>query len=181
MADSSPASLQIARRIQQLSEITGKAVSWLTLLMMLLMTLVVVLRYGFGMGWIALQESVLYLHAMVLMLGMAYTMKHDGHVRVDIFFRRFPPKKKNWVNLGGHLLFLIPTCCFILYMSWPYVAQSWSILEGSQEAGGLPLVFVLKGLLLLTPVLLILQAMAEFIQVLILGSTESQQNDLEAL
>ena len=107
MADSSPASLQIARRIQQLSEITGKAVSWLTLLMMLLMTLVVVLRYGFGMGWIALQESVLYLHAMVLMLGMAYTMKHDGHVRVDIFFRRFPPKKKNWVNLGGHLLLLL--------------------------------------------------------------------------
>ena len=163
MAEISPFWLAVARRIQQLSELTGKAISWLTLIMMLVMTLVVVLRYGFEMGWIALQESVLYLHAIVLMLGMAYTLKLDGHVRVDIFYRRFPARKQARVDLMGHLLFLIPTCLFILYMSWPYVAQSWSILEGSQEAGGLPLVFVLKGLLLLMPVLLILQALADIV------------------
>ena len=146
-----------------------------------MMTLVVILRYGFEMGWIALQESVLYLHAIVLMLGMAYTMKHDGHVRVDIFFRRFEAQQQDKVNLVGHILFLIPTCCFVFYMSWPYVLQSWSILEGSQEAGGLPLVFVLKGLLLLTPALLILQALAEIIQISLNKKVNSDSDKMEAI
>lgn len=146
-----------------MAERIGQFISWLTLLMMLLMTLVVVLRYVFQIGSIALQESVLYLHAIVLMLGMAVTLKNDQHVRVDIFYRQFSSVKKARVNLVGHILFLIPTCIFILLMSWDYVIQSWQILEGSQEAGGLPMVFVLKGLLIVMPVCLILQAIAEIL------------------
>lgn len=141
----------------------GRWVSWLTFIMMLLMTAVVVLRYVFNFGSIAMQESVIYLHATILMLGMASTLKHDKHVRVDIFYRKFSQKKKDTVNLVGHIVFLIPLCVFMLYMSWRYVTQSWSILEGSQEAGGLPLLFLLKSLLLIMPTLLILQALAEIV------------------
>lgn len=152
---------QIEKWAGAVSSAVGAIVAWLTLVMMLLMTLVVVLRYVFGVGSIALQESVLYLHAVVLMLGMASTLKQDEHVRVDIFYRRFKPANKALVNLVGHLIFLIPICLFIIIMSWDYVLQSWRILEGSQEAGGLPLVFALKSLLFIMPVLLIVQSIAD--------------------
>lgn len=150
--------------IHQFTERTGKAIRWLTLFMMVLMTVVVVLRYGFLWGSIALQESVLYLHAFTLMLAMAYTLKGNQHVRVDIIYRQQPEDKKNKINKWGHVLFLIPTCVFIIYSSWFYVLQSWRVMEKSQEAGGVPLVFLLKSLLIVMPVLLILQAVAELIQ-----------------
>ena len=180
MAETNPRLIRAINFIQNTSQTIGKLTSWLTLVMMLLMTLVVVLRYGFNMGWIALQESVLYLHAFVLMLGMAYTLKNDEHVRVDIFYRGLSKPKQNKVNTLGHLLFLIPTCVFIIYMSWPYVTQSWMILEGSQEAGGLPFVFVLKSLLIIMPLLLVLQAIAELIMMK-LGLTQKHENHQEAL
>ena len=147
--------------IESLSEQIGNWIRWCTLAMVLVMTLVVVLRYGFNIGWIALQESTLYFHSFSLMLGMAFVLKHDCHVRVDIFYRRFEPKRKDLVNFFGHLLFLIPTCLFLIIISWDYVFQSWHILEGSQESGGIGLVFLIKSLILLTPALLIMQAVSE--------------------
>lgn len=163
MLNSSPHAARVATALRTSSLYIGKSISWLTLLMMLLMTTVVVLRYVFHLGWIALQESVIYLHAFVLMLGMASTLANNEHVRVDIFYRKFSVSKKRWVDGIGHLLFLIPICIFILIMSWSYVMQSWQIMEGSQEAGGLPLLYLLKTLLLLMPFLLILQAIADLI------------------
>lgn len=143
----------------RLIEATGQAVAWLTLLMVLLTFLVVVLRYGFDLGWIALQESVTYLHALNFMLGAAFTLKHDGHVRVDIFYQKFGPRGRAWVDLLGTLLLLLPVCLFILIASWGYVAESWAVRESSGEAGGLPLVFLLKSILLLMPVLLLIQGL----------------------
>lgn len=154
---------KFSKQINKVTESIGAAISWLTLLMVVTMTLVVVLRYGFSLGWIWLQESVLYMHAFVVMLAMSYTLMHDKHVRVDVFYRNFSPVKQKRVNLFGHLFFLIPTCLFMLFMSWGYVAQSWSILEASQEAGGLPLLFFLKSLLIATPILLIFQAASEIL------------------
>ena len=156
-----------ANRFDQLSDWLGRTISWCSLLMIVVMAAVVVLRYGFNLGWIWLQESVLYLHALCLMLAMPYTLKLDEHVRVDIFYRRFSPINKNKVNLFGHIFFLIPTCLFILFMSWGYVSQSWMIMETSNEAGGLPLVFALKSLLILMPVLLIIQALSQIVQILL--------------
>lgn len=153
--------------ITSITKRIGQSVAWLSLFMVVLMTLVVVLRYGFNLGWIWLQESVLYFHAFLLMLAMAYTLLMDEHVRVDIFYRRFTAKDKNKVNLIGHIFFLIPTCLFILFVSWNYVAQSWTILEGSQEAGGLPLVYLLKSLLVVAPLLMIFQAVAQIIEILV--------------
>ena len=148
------------------SNLVGRTIAWLTLTMMLLMTLVVILRYAFNVGSIAMQEGVMYLHAFVLMLGMATTLKNDQHVRVDIFYRRMSSKHKQSINVIGHCLFLIPTCIFILMMSWDYVLQSWQVSEGSQEAGGLPIVYLLKSLLFIMPLLLILQALAEVVEIL---------------
>ena len=147
-----------------MSRAIGIGISWLTLLMVITMTLIVVLRYGFNLGWIWLQESVLYMHAFVVMLAMSYTLTCDKHVRVDIFYRNFSPAQQHKVNVFGHIFFLIPTCLFILFMSWQYVMQSWSIFESSQEAGGLPILYLLKSLLVVGPLLLIFQALADLIR-----------------
>jgi len=151
-ADAGPAARTIA--------MLGRTVAWLTLLMTLLAFGVVVLRYGFNLGWIWLQESVTYLHAMVFMLAAAWALQTDEHVRVDIFYREHMPRQKAVVDLLGTLLFLVPVCVFILLVSWNYVAVSWAALEGSREAGGLPLVYLQKTLILALPVLLLLQAAA---------------------
>lgn len=146
--------------LERITEWAGRAVAWLTLAMVLVTFLVVLLRYAFDLGWISMQESVTYMHGVVFMLGAAYTLKHNGHVRVDIFYRNFGPRGRAWVDLFGVVFLLAPTCGFIAWISWDYVAGSWSVLEGSREAGGLPGVFLLKGLLLLMPILLLLQGLA---------------------
>jgi len=122
------------------------------------------LRYGLGIGSIALQESVLYMHAMVFMLGAAYTFKDDEHVRVDVLYRDFSPRKKAWVNILGGLFFLLPFCAYTAYMSIDYVAASWRVLETSQEPGGLPFVYLLKTLIPIMMALLIIQGIADILK-----------------
>ena len=139
----------------------GKASSWLILFMVLITFVVVLLRYGFNLGWVWLQESVTYLHAAVFMLAAAWTWQEDGHVRVDILYRERSPRYRAWVNLVGTVLFLVPVCLYLLIIGWDYVAASWSLREGSRQAGGLPLVYLLKSLILALPLLLLLQAACE--------------------
>lgn len=158
---------RIAVFIDALSEWTGRAVAWLTLAMVLVTCVVVVLRYAFNLGWIAVQEAITYLHAVVFMLGAAYTLRHDGHVRVDIFYRRFSPRGQAWVDLLGTLLLLTPVCVFILWVSWDYVAASWSLREGSRDTGGLPLVYLLKSVIPLMALLLLVQGFAQALRSLL--------------
>ncbi len=146
--------------VDRLNEALGLGVSWLTMLMVAVTFLVVVLRYLFDLGWIAMQESVTYMHAAVFMVGAAFTLKHQGHVRVDIIYRKMGERGRAWVNLMGGFLLLLPTMLFIAWISWEYVFSSWEVLEGSREAGGIPGVFLLKTLMLVMPVLLVLQVMA---------------------
>lgn len=136
----------------------GKAVAWLTVVMVLLTFAIVILRYGFNLGWIWLQEIVTYLHVMVFTIVAAWTLQQDGHVRVDIFYAEMPAGKRALVDLLGTLIFLVPFCIFVLVIAWPYVASSWKLMEASREAGGLPLVFLLKSLILVLPALLLGQA-----------------------
>ena len=164
---------------EALSSAIGKCVAWLTLGMMALTCLIVVMRYGFNAGSIALQESVLYLHALVFMLGAAYTFKSDEHVRVDVFYRGFSPKKKAWVNLVGGIIFLLPVTLYTAYLSMDYVAASWRVLETSQEPGGLPFIYLLKTLIPIMMITLIIQGLADIFKSLgiITGqiSTEAAQ------
>jgi len=147
-------------RIEAFIDWTGRSIAWLTLFMVLVTTVVVILRYVFDTGWIAMQESINYMHASVFMIAAAYTLKQDAHVRVDIFYNHLSAKGKAWVDFLGTLLMLIPTLVFIIWISWDYVAESWSIHESSREAGGLPGVYVIKSLIPLMATLLILQAIA---------------------
>ena len=174
---------RIACFIDGLSEHTGRVIAWLTLGTVMLTFTVVVLRYGFDTGSIAMQETVSYLHAAVFMLGAAYTLKHDGHVRADIVYRRLSARGQAMVNLLGTLLLLLPVCVFILTSSWEYVAVSWNLREGSQEAGGLDAVFLLKTAIPAMAVLLMLQGIAiaihNLLQLLGAEQPDSEQADRE--
>ena len=150
--------------VEKFTEVTGRFISWATVTMVILVVLVVITRYFLGLGSIALQESVTYLHCLVFMMGFAFTLKHDGHVRVDIFYRGFSPRFKAIVNLIGGLLFLIPFCLLIFFISWDYVLASWVIRETSAENNGLPFIYLLKTLMLLMPATLVLQGIAEIIR-----------------
>lgn len=161
--------------IDAFSNVTGRVIAWLTLAMMVITCVVVVLRYGFGIGSIALQESVTYMHAVVFMLGAAYTFERDGHVRVDIFYRRFNRRQQAWVNALGSLLFLLPLSLFLFFISLDFVASAWEIRETSGEPGGIPAVYLLKTLLPVMALTLTLQGLADFLRSLVtLMTTPSQ-------
>ncbi len=136
--------------------------AWLTLFMVLVTFLVVVLRYVFDLGYIWLQETVTWMHAAVFMLGAAYTLLGDEHVRVDVFYREFSPRRKAIVDTAGVLLFLLPLCAFMIWSAWDFVAASWAIKEASRESGGLPypMVPLLKSVLLLMPAMLAMQGVS---------------------
>jgi len=150
--------------IDRFTDWTGRMVSWLTLAMVLITLVVVVLRYYFQSGSIALQESITYLHGLVFMLGIAFTLQRGGHVRVDIFYRGFSPEKKALVDLLGGLLFLLPVSLLIFVFSWDYVVASWGIGETSEERSGIQGIYLLKTLLLLMPATLMLQGLAEILK-----------------
>ncbi|MEC9481877.1 MAG: TRAP transporter small permease subunit [Halomonas sp.] len=150
--------------IDTFTERLGKALAWLVIVMMLIQFLIVVLRYVFDFNSIPMQESVMYMHAFVFLLAASYTLRHDGHVRVDIFYRGFSARGKAWTDLFGTLLLLIPTMVFIFVSSLSYVGKSWAILEGSPDTGGIPGVFVLKTLIPVFAVLMIVQGIAEIIR-----------------
>ncbi len=156
------ASLQIlVNSIDRFTGYTGRLLAWLALFMALLTALIVLLRYGFNWGSIAMQEAVVYMHGCLFMLGASYALQQGAHVRVDIFYRKFSPRSQAWVNALGGIVFLMPLCLFILGISWHYVAESWAIRESSPEPGGIPAVFLLKTLLPAMAVNLFLQGLAE--------------------
>jgi len=138
----------------------GRLVAWLTLLMVVVTVLVVVLRYSFGIGWVWLQESVTWMHATVFLLAAAYTLSRDEHVRVDIFYSRWSPRTRIIVDTVGFALLLLPTCGWIIYTGLDYVGSSWSVREASRETGGLPALYLLKTLIIVTPALLSLEGLA---------------------
>lgn len=157
----------------------GHAVAWLIALMAFITCAIVLFRYGFNLGAIAVQESVLYLHGIAFMLGIPYALKTDAHVRVDIFYGRLPVRSKAKVNLLGHCLFLLPVSATLLWLSLPYAGASWRILEGSQEIGGIPGIFLLKTLIPATSSLLFLQGLAGITQAVrvIRSATEPPEPD----
>jgi len=143
----------------RISTFTGKASAWLTLFMVIITFVVVVMRYVFDAGLIWLQESVTWMHAVVFMMGAAYTLQQEDHVRVDIFYRTMPEKRRAWIDLVGVLIFLWPLCLFLGWASYDFVAASWAVREASRESGGLPypLIPLLKSVLLLMPIVVALQ------------------------
>lgn len=149
-------------RIDRISTASGQAAAWLTLVMVVITFVIVVMRYVFDAGLIWVQESVVWMHAVVFMLGAAYTLGAEEHVRVDVFYGTMGERRRAWVDLIGVLIFLLPLCVFLGWASFDFVMQSWSIGESSRESGGLPYPFVplLKSVLLLMPVTVALQGVS---------------------
>ena len=147
--------------IDSLTETCGKLLAAFLPVMVLLTFAIVIARYLFDLGTIAGQEAVMYLHGTAFMLGFAYALKHNAHVRVDVLANRFSPRTRALVDLGGHLIFLLPMCACIIWFSWDYVAAAWRVREGSAEVGGIPAVYLLKSLLIASSALLALQGLAE--------------------
>jgi len=145
----------------------GRIISWTAIVMVLVQFLVVVMRYIFSLGFIWMQESVLYLHSILFMLGAGYTLLHEGHVRVDIFYREHGERGKAIVDFIGSIVFLLPVCILLWWWSWPYVAQSWSILEGSRETSGIHAVYALKTLILMFAALIALQGVSMMLRSLL--------------
>jgi len=146
--------------IDGLNERLGRVVSWLALLMVLIQFIVVIQRYVFGIGSIWMQESIVYMHGMLFMLAAGYTLLHNGHVRVDVFYREAPPRRKALTDLFGALFFLLPMCAAIIWLAWPYVSNSWAIFEGSKETSGIHGVFLLKSVIIAFAVLVALQGIS---------------------
>lgn len=148
--------------IDSISEATGRAAAWLTLAMVIVSFVIVIIRYMFNSGFIWLQESLIWMHAAVFMLGAAYTLQRDQHVRVDIFYRDMSVKHRALVNLFGVLFFIFPLCVFFVVEGFDYVSASWSINEVSRNSGGLPYPFVplLKSVLLVMPIAVALQGLS---------------------
>ena len=156
----------IINSIDILNETIGRAASWLVLAMVLLICYDVTMRYSFHQGSVALQELEWHLFALIFLLGSAYTLKHNNHVRVDILYQSqyLSNKHRALINIFGILLFLIPFCVLILITTWPFVENAYYYLEGSPDPGGLPYRYLLKGSILVAFTLLILQGLAELLR-----------------
>jgi TRAP-type mannitol/chloroaromatic compound transport system permease small subunit len=162
--------LQILNRliivIESIAEFFGRLAAWLLLLMVLVIGYDVAMRYLFQSGSVALQELEWHLFALIFLLGAAYTFKHDGHVRVDIFYSsaHMDERKRAWVNLLGGLFFLLPFCLLIIISSAPFVSYAFNVSEGSPDPGGLPYRFLLKSAIPLGFSLLLLQGVAHMLR-----------------
>ncbi len=154
----------IADRIDRLTAVIGRAAAWLVFVVVALQFALVVARYVFGLGSVWLTETVIYAHAALFMLAAAWTLQAGGHVRVDVFYADASARTKALVDLVGALLFLLFFMLVLIWLSVPYAARSWAILERSQEASGLPFVFALKTLIPLFAVLMALQGVAQAIR-----------------
>lgn len=138
----------------------GEGSAFASLAMVVLTLGVVILRYLFSTNVIPIQETIIYLHSVLIMAGIAYGLSTDAHVRVDIFYNRMNGRVRRWIDVGGTLLLLLPVAGFLFWSSLGYVSLSFRIEESSAEPGGLPFVYLQKALIPLMAILVLLQGLA---------------------
>lgn len=153
-----------ADAIDRLNRVVASVVRWLALIMVLVQFCIVIGRYVFGYNSIAAQESVLYMHATLFILGAGYTLLVDKHVRVDVFYAKVSDRSRRLIDIFGHLFLLMPSMMALLYWSWPSVRNSWKILEGPISVGGIEAVFLLKSLIPAFCILIMLQSLSLLIR-----------------
>ena len=142
------------------NKVIGEYISWFIIFMVIIQLIIVMARYIFGIGFLKLQELLIYLHGLSFTLAAGYTLLNDEHVRVDLIYRASSDMYKSMVNILGSLFFLIPFCLITYSTSLPYVKRSWKIFEGSPETSGLNAVYLLKTALIIFPLLLLIQAVS---------------------
>lgn len=159
-------SFRLTRLIDRLTEVVGRSVAWLAILMVLMQFALVLMRYVFGLGSIAVQEALVYAHGALFLLASAYALRTNSHVRIDIYYARASARRRAWVDVIGTGVLPMTISAVILWVAWPYVMASWAILEASRETSGLPAVFLQKTLILVFAGLLFLQGCSCLIKAL---------------
>ncbi len=154
--------ISIINYIDSVNEFIGRSVSWLSFLLVILVTIDVIMRYGFNISFVALEELQWHLYALIFLLGAGYTLRHNGHVRVDVIYQRLSKRMRALINVIGTLLFLFPGCFLVIKTSLPFVYSSWVVGEGSADPGGLPARYLLKAAIPLAFVLLGIQGVSMF-------------------
>ena len=150
----------LSRRIDLINEWVGRGVAWVTLALVVVIFADVVMRYLFNTSFVFTQELEWHLFAFIFLIGAGYTLLHDGHVRVDIIYQRLGLKGQAWINLIGVIFFLIPGCIMVMTTSWKFVVNSFMIMEGSPDPGGIPLRFIVKGCIPAGFLLLLIQGIS---------------------
>ena len=134
-----------SRWIDILNECVGRGVAWVTLALVVVIFVDVIMRYLFNTSFVFTQELEWQLFGFIFLIGAGYTLLHDGHVRVDIIYQRLGIKGRAWINLLGVIFFLIPGCLMVMTTSWKFALNSFMIMEGSPDPGGIPFRFIVKG------------------------------------
>ena len=169
----------LSRIIDKINEWVGRGVAWVTLGLVLVVFVDVVMRYLFNTSFVFTQELEWHLFGFIFLIGAGYTLLHDGHVRVDIIYQRLGLKGRAWINLVGVIIFLIPGCIMVVTTSWKFMANSFAILEGSPDPGGIPFRFLLKGCIPVGFTLLLLQGISmglhSFMQILEIEEAKEEQ------
>jgi TRAP-type mannitol/chloroaromatic compound transport system permease small subunit len=160
--------LTIARAIDRLNDAVYAAIRWLTLGMILVGAYNALARYVSRYTGLPLASNMYfdlqwYMFSLIFLLGAAYGLRHEVHVRVDVVYARLRPRTRAWIDVLGITLFLVPFCIMMLLTSWPAVRNSWAVREGSPDPGGLPR-YPIKTVVLVCFVLLLLQALAQLVR-----------------
>ena len=150
--------------IDKLTDNIANGLLYILIALILLVFSTVFFRYVFNMSYIIIQEIIMYLHALIFMFGISYALKENSHVKIDVLYNTLNKRIQRVISIAGLVSFILPTALFIIYISIDMVTQSWMILEGSSEAGGLNLVFILKSLIPISGVLIFLQGISELIK-----------------
>lgn len=150
----------IAGIIDRINEAIGQIMAWVALLLVINVFLVVVLRYVFSYGEAWMQETYIWMHAFIFMLGAGYTLLHDGHVRIDLIYAGASDRYKAFVNLFGSIFLAAPVLWLIYTRGFDFFDRSFSRLESSPEAGGLPALYILKAAIPALAVVLGLQVLS---------------------
>jgi TRAP-type mannitol/chloroaromatic compound transport system permease small subunit len=155
---------ELARKIDAIQERFGRAVSWLTVLMVAVVFGDVLMRYTVRRTYVFTQELEWYLFGIVYLLAAGYTLLHDEHVRVDIVYSKMSPTRKAWLDFVLLLVFFFPSCLLVVYTSWPFVRNAWSVWESSPDPGGIPARWALKSVIIIGFVILMIQGLSELIK-----------------
>ena len=150
--------------IDKLTDNIANGLLYILIVLIVLVFSTVFFRYVFNMSYIIIQEIIMYLHALIFMFGISYTLKENSHVKIDVLYNSLNKRTQRVISIAGLVSFILPTALFIIYISIDMVTQSWMILEGSSEAGGLDLVFILKSLIPISGILIFLQGISELIK-----------------
>ena len=155
---------QLARTIDRWQDAFGRALSWLMLVMVLVVFFDVVMRYAINRTYVFTQELEWYIFAVAYLMAGGYVLLYDEHIRVDILYSRFTPRTRAWMDFVLFFVFYFPSTVLVMYTAWPFFRNSFTVLEGSPDPGGIPARWALKGVIIVAFGIMVVQGLSEVIK-----------------